>query len=110
MPRPYRPGDRPPPAGPTGARGRPRGPPRTARRVGHAPPGGQGGWAPPPPPRFPVPAAGVLVVKALVFGGAALALAGVGHGTAAVVFAVVAAVNTAMVTVSRRSGGGLAVR
>ncbi|MFD4156540.1 YrdB family protein [Streptomyces hydrogenans] len=63
-----------------------------------------------PKARFRVPVAGVLVVKALVFGGAALALSGVGHGTAAVVFAVVAAVNTAMVTVSRRSGGGLAVR
>ncbi|MFJ6409664.1 YrdB family protein [Streptomyces hydrogenans] len=63
-----------------------------------------------PKARIRVPVAGVLVVKALVFGGAALALAGVGHGTAAVVFAVVAAVNTAMVTVSRRAGGGLASR
>ncbi|MFE1268140.1 YrdB family protein [Streptomyces sp. NPDC058757] len=58
-----------------------------------------------PKARIRVPLAGVLVVKALVFGAAALALAGLGHGTGAVVFAVVAAVNTAMVTVSRRAAG-----
>ncbi|MFF9342711.1 MULTISPECIES: YrdB family protein [unclassified Streptomyces] len=63
-----------------------------------------------PRARFRVPVAGVLVVKALVFGAAALALAGLGHGTAAVVFAVVAAVDTAVVTVSRRAGRGLDVR
>ncbi|GAA3048358.1 hypothetical protein GCM10017562_08140 [Streptomyces roseofulvus] len=56
-----------------------------------------------PRARFRVPLAGVLAVKALVFGAAALALAGLGHGTWAGVFGGVAVVNTAFVTVFRRS-------
>ncbi|MFD8009087.1 YrdB family protein [Streptomyces sp. NPDC058955] len=56
-----------------------------------------------PKARFQVPLAGVLTVKTLVFGAAALALAGLGHGTWAVVFGLVAVVNTALVTVFRRS-------
>ncbi|MFE5793263.1 YrdB family protein [Streptomyces sp. NPDC056503] len=57
-----------------------------------------------PKARFRVPVAGVLAVKALVFGAATVALVGLGHGTAAVVFGVVAAVNTVLVTVSRTGG------
>ncbi|GGY58385.1 YrdB family protein [Streptomyces omiyaensis] len=56
-----------------------------------------------PKARFRVPLAGVLAVKALVFGAASLALADLGHGTAAVVFGAVAAVNTALVTAQRRA-------
>ncbi|MFF2774069.1 YrdB family protein [Streptomyces sp. NPDC058052] len=56
-----------------------------------------------PKARFQVPVAAVLVVKTLVFGAAALALAGLGHDTWAVVFGVVAAANTVFVTVFRRS-------
>ncbi|MFD4371923.1 YrdB family protein [Streptomyces sp. NPDC058486] len=56
-----------------------------------------------PKAKFKVPLAGVLTVKVLVFGAAALALAGLGHDTWAVVFGVVAAVNTVLVTMSRRS-------
>ncbi|MFE9040401.1 YrdB family protein [Streptomyces sp. NPDC012421] len=56
-----------------------------------------------PKARFTVPVVAVLAVKALVFGAATLALAGLGHGTWAVVFGGVAAVNTVLVTVFRRS-------
>ncbi|MFI6940987.1 YrdB family protein [Streptomyces sp. NPDC050418] len=49
--------------------------------------------------------AGVLLVKALVLGGGAAALYGVGHPVAAVVAAVVVVGNTAVAEVSRRSGG-----
>ncbi|GHG08812.1 YrdB family protein [Streptomyces filamentosus] len=60
-----------------------------------------------PKARIRVPLPGVLAVKALVFGAAALALADLGHGTAGVVFAVVAAGNTALATVDRRAAGRL---
>ncbi|GHA92692.1 YrdB family protein [Streptomyces termitum] len=56
-----------------------------------------------PRARFAVPLPAVLAVKALVFGAAALALAGLGHPVAAVVFAVVAAANTALATADRRT-------
>ncbi|MFF0484594.1 YrdB family protein [Streptomyces sp. NPDC004435] len=58
-----------------------------------------------PKARFQVPTAAVLAVKALVFGAAALALAGLGHGVWGVVFGAVAVVNTVLVTVFRRSDG-----
>ena len=50
-----------------------------------------------------LPLAGVLAVKAVVFGGAALALSGVGHGGLAVAFAVIAIANTALATVDRQA-------
>ncbi|WP_426367618.1 DUF2568 domain-containing protein [Streptomyces sp. E-08] len=56
-----------------------------------------------PKARFRVPLAGVLLVKALVFGAAALALLGLGRPVWAVVFAAVALVNTALATVDRRA-------
>ncbi|WP_202638245.1 YrdB family protein [Bailinhaonella thermotolerans] len=55
-----------------------------------------------PRARVKAPLPGVLVVKALVFGSAAAALYGLGHGLLGLAFAVVAAVNTAIVTVERR--------
>jgi len=54
-----------------------------------------------PRARFKVPLPGVLLLKAAVFGGAALCLYGVGHPALAVVFAVVALVNTTVATADR---------
>jgi hypothetical protein len=54
-----------------------------------------------PRARFKVPLPGVLLLKAVVFGGAALCLWGVGHPVLGLVFAVVALVNTALATVDR---------
>ncbi|MFE5597058.1 DUF2568 domain-containing protein [Streptomyces sp. NPDC056549] len=56
-----------------------------------------------PKARYRVPLAGVLLVKALVFGAAALALLGLERPVWAVVFAAVALVNTALATVDRRA-------
>ncbi|MFD8207889.1 DUF2568 domain-containing protein [Streptomyces sp. NPDC059695] len=56
-----------------------------------------------PQARFRVPLAGVLLVKALVFGAAALALLGLERPLWAVVLAVVALVNTALATADRRA-------
>lgn len=56
-----------------------------------------------PRARFRVPLAGVLCVKALVFGAAALALLGLGRPLWAVSFAAVALVNTALATADRRA-------
>ncbi|AJF68771.1 YrdB family protein [Streptomyces vietnamensis] len=56
-----------------------------------------------PKARFRVPLAGVLAVKALVFGAAALALLGVDRPVWAVVFAAVALVNTALATADRQA-------
>ncbi len=53
------------------------------------------------PPGLP----GVLLVKALVLGGGAAALYGVGHPVAAVIAAVVVVANTTVAEVSRRSFG-----
>ena len=50
-----------------------------------------------------LPLAGVLAVKAAVFGGAALALWGIGHDGLAVAFAVIAFANTALATADRRA-------
>ncbi|MEV6203380.1 YrdB family protein [Streptomyces sp. NPDC051771] len=58
-----------------------------------------------PKARVRLPVAGVVGVKAVVFGAATAALVGVGHTGAAVVFGVVAAVDTAVVTVGRAGGG-----
>ncbi|MEU1347279.1 YrdB family protein [Streptomyces sp. NPDC005795] len=49
-----------------------------------------------PRARFPLPLAGVLVVKAVVLGGGALALYAVGHPVAATIMAVVVVVNTGL--------------
>ena len=56
-------------------------------------------------PRAPIklPLAAVLTVKALVFGGAATALANNGRGRVAVVFAALVILNTIIVTISRRT-------
>lgn len=54
-----------------------------------------------PKARIPVPTAGIVAVKALAFGSAALALWGLGYPAAAVVYAVLAAANTAVVTYVR---------
>ena len=51
--------------------------------------------------KLPLP--GVLAVKAVVFGGAALALWGVGHGGLAIAFALVALGNTALATADRQA-------
>ncbi|WP_370409373.1 YrdB family protein [Streptomyces fradiae] len=56
-----------------------------------------------PRARFPVPLPAVLTVKALVFGAATLALAGVDHPTWAIAFGAVAVVNTALATADRRA-------
>lgn len=55
-----------------------------------------------PRARFPLPLAGVLVVKAVVLGGGALGLYEVGHPVAAVVMAVVVVVNTGLAETFRR--------
>ena len=54
-----------------------------------------------PRARFTIALPLVLSVKAAVFGAGALALDGVGHATAAVAFAVIALLNTALATVDR---------
>ena len=56
-----------------------------------------------PKPRVPLPLAGVLAVKAVVFGSAALALDGLGHRTLAIMFAVIAAANTVIATLDRNA-------
>ncbi|MEV7566879.1 YrdB family protein [Streptomyces tanashiensis] len=56
-----------------------------------------------PRARFHVPLAGVLLVKALVFGAAAVALDALGRPVWAVSFAAVALVNTALATADRRA-------
>ncbi|MGW8763343.1 YrdB family protein [Streptomyces sp. NPDC055815] len=56
-----------------------------------------------PRARFRVPLAGVLLVKALVFGAAALALLAVDRPVWAVVFAAVTLVNTALATADRQA-------
>ncbi|MEU9841972.1 YrdB family protein [Actinomadura sp. NPDC048032] len=54
-----------------------------------------------PRARFKIPLPLVLLVKAAVFGAGALAFHGVGHTAAAVAFAVIAVVNTALATADR---------
>ncbi|MFE2250149.1 YrdB family protein [Streptomyces lavendulae] len=54
-----------------------------------------------PRARYPVPLPAVLAVKALVFGSAALALAGLGMRTQALWFAGLVLVNTVLVTYYR---------
>ncbi|OLF08352.1 hypothetical protein BLA60_23270 [Actinophytocola xinjiangensis] len=54
-----------------------------------------------PKATFAVPLVAVLVVKAAVFGAAALALYVRGHRTLAIGFAVVVVVNTVIVTIAR---------
>ncbi|WP_033323075.1 YrdB family protein [Actinomadura atramentaria] len=54
-----------------------------------------------PKARVKAPLPGVLLVKAIVFGAAALALRGVDHTAWAVAFAAVALVNTALATADR---------
>lgn len=56
-----------------------------------------------PRARFRVPLAGVLLVKALVFGAAAVALYALDRPGWAVAFAAVALVNTALATVDRQA-------
>ncbi|MFH8575057.1 YrdB family protein [Streptomyces zaomyceticus] len=56
-----------------------------------------------PKARVRLPPVGVLAVKALVFGAAAVALHGLGRHDGAVVLAAVAVVNTALATVDRRA-------
>ncbi|PRX46087.1 uncharacterized protein DUF2568 [Prauserella shujinwangii] len=58
-----------------------------------------------PRARFPLPTAGVLAVKALVFGAATIALFAAGAPVLAVVFAVLVVANTAAVTVLRARYG-----
>lgn len=55
-----------------------------------------------PRARFRPPLAGVLAVKALVLGGSAFALYGVGHPTAAAVLGVLVVINTALSETFRR--------
>ncbi|WP_405405123.1 YrdB family protein [Streptomyces sp. NBC_01104] len=55
-----------------------------------------------PRARIRLPVAGVLAVKTVVLGGAALALYGVGHPVAAVVMAVVVVANTGLLETFRR--------
>ncbi|MCP9952248.1 YrdB family protein [Actinomadura madurae] len=56
-----------------------------------------------PRARFTVALPLVLLVKAAVFGAGALALYGVGHHGAAIGFAVIALLNTALATVDREA-------
>ncbi|MFG3345890.1 YrdB family protein [Streptomyces sp. NPDC048018] len=56
-----------------------------------------------PKARIRVPLAGVLAVKALVFGAAVAALHAVGVHAGAVAFGLVAVVNTALATMDRRA-------
>lgn len=55
-----------------------------------------------PKARIPLPLPGTVAVKAAAYAAGALALWGVGHSVAAVVYAVLAAANTAVVTYVRR--------
>ncbi|WP_406093246.1 YrdB family protein [Streptomyces sp. NBC_01013] len=55
-----------------------------------------------PRARIRLPLAGVLVIKAVVLGGGAFALYGVGHPVAAAVLAVVVVVNTGLAQTFRR--------
>jgi hypothetical protein len=59
-----------------------------------------------PRARVKLPLAGVLVVKAVVFGAAAVALWAAGQPVLGVVFAVLAVANTAVATIGRRRNGG----
>lgn len=54
-----------------------------------------------PRARYPLPTAGVLAVKALVFGAALFALRGLGHGGLALVAGVVVVLNTGLATHQR---------
>ncbi|MGW7066951.1 YrdB family protein [Streptomyces sp. NPDC054855] len=56
-----------------------------------------------PKARIPVPLAGVLAVKTLVFGAAAVAWYAMGRHGWATAFAVVVAVNTTLATLDRRA-------
>jgi hypothetical protein len=56
-----------------------------------------------PRARFKVALPFVLLVKAAVFGAGALAFYGVGHAALAIVFAVVAVLNTALATLDREA-------
>jgi hypothetical protein len=56
-----------------------------------------------PRARFKVALPFVLLVKAVVFSAGALAFYGVGHTTVAIVFAVVAFLNTALATLDREA-------
>ncbi|MFJ5833481.1 YrdB family protein [Streptomyces sp. NPDC093089] len=56
-----------------------------------------------PKARIPLPIPGVLVVKALVFGAAALALHALDRPSAALAFAVVVLLNTALATADRQA-------
>ncbi|MEY9838690.1 YrdB family protein [Streptacidiphilus sp. EB103A] len=56
-----------------------------------------------PKARFRVPLAGVLLLKAAVFGGATACLAVLGHGGWAIAFGAVALVNTVLATVDRNA-------
>ncbi|MGP9022637.1 YrdB family protein [Streptomyces sp. BR1] len=56
-----------------------------------------------PKARIPVPLAGVLTVKALVFAAAVAGLYTVGHHTLAIAFAAVALLNTTVATLDRRA-------
>ncbi|MGW8885006.1 YrdB family protein [Streptomyces sp. NPDC055749] len=55
-----------------------------------------------PRARVRLPLAGVLLVKAVVLGGGALAVLGLGHPSAALAFAVVLVANTGLAEFSRR--------
>jgi hypothetical protein len=61
-----------------------------------------------PRAKITVPLAGQLAVKALVFGAAVAALAAAGAPTLAAIFAALVMVNTAVVTMYRRSEPGFA--
>lgn len=54
-----------------------------------------------PKARYPLPTPGTVAFKLAAYGASALALAGVGYPVGAVMFAVVAAANTAVVTYVR---------
>ncbi|MEU8798100.1 YrdB family protein [Spirillospora sp. NPDC048819] len=56
-----------------------------------------------PKAKFKVALPFVMLVKAVVFGAGALAFHGVGHPTLAIAFAVVALVNTALLTIDRET-------
>jgi hypothetical protein len=58
-----------------------------------------------PRARVHLPLAGILTVKAIEFGGAAVALAALGHPVLAIVFAVVALANTTLATMDRLARG-----
>jgi hypothetical protein len=59
-----------------------------------------------PRARFTVPPGGVLAVKVLVFGAAAAALYAAGQRTLAIAFAVLVALNTIVLTVTRNRRHG----